>query len=114
MTRSEYQELVEFLAPKFTRIDERFEAIDRRFDAMEERLTRVGVLGEEDRDRSRILAEAISSLNGKVDALRDTMTDEFLAVRTEMKTGFQAVRAEMAYGFERLGSRVTRLESLQA
>jgi hypothetical protein len=107
MTRSDYQELVEFLAPKFGRIEQ-------RFDAIEERLTRVEVLGEEDRDRSRILAEAISSLNGKVDALRDTMADEFLAVRTEMKTGFRVVRAETAEGFERLGSRVTRLESLQA
>jgi predicted nucleic acid-binding Zn-ribbon protein len=135
MTRSEYQELVEFLAPKFGRIDERFdevdrrfeaidrrfeaidrrfEAIDRRFEAIENRLTRVEVLGEEDRDRSRILAEAISSLNGKVDAFRDTIAEEFLAVRTEMRTGFRAVRDEMAEGFERLGGRVTRLENLQA
>ena len=37
MTKSEYQELVEFLALRFDRIDERFSAIDRRFDGVDKR-----------------------------------------------------------------------------
>ena len=48
MTKSEYQELVEFLAGKFGRIDrrfdgidERFEEVDRRFDAIDERFEEV-------------------------------------------------------------------------
>jgi hypothetical protein len=110
MTKSEYQELVEFLGPKFDRIDRRFDAVDRRFDVVEERLTRVEerltrveVLGEDDRGRTRILAEAVSSLTQKIDSLRDEMVHEFWVVRTEM-----------AKGFERLDSRVTRLEGFEA
>ncbi len=37
MTKSEYQELVEFLGRQFTVIDQRFDAIDRRFVAMDQR-----------------------------------------------------------------------------
>ena len=37
MTRSEYQELVEFLGRRFEAIDQRFEAIDQRFDAIDRR-----------------------------------------------------------------------------
>ena len=37
MTRSEYQELVEFLGAKFDVIDRRFEAIDQRFDVIDRR-----------------------------------------------------------------------------
>ncbi len=114
MTRSEYQELVEFLGSRFGKIDGRFDAVDRRFDAVEERLTRVEVLGEEDRHRTRFLAEALSSLNEKVDNLREDMVDEFRAVRTEMVLGFGILRAEMREGFDGLGSRVTRLEGFDA
>ena len=40
MTKSEYQELVEFIAPRFDRIDNRFDAVDERFNA-DQLLTRV-------------------------------------------------------------------------
>ena len=56
MTRSEYQELVEFLGTKFDAIDRRFEAIEGRLDSIEGRLTsvegrlvRVEVTQEQDR-----------------------------------------------------------------
>lgn len=97
MTRSEYQDLVDFIAPKF--------------DAIEQRLTRVEVLGEENRHQTQILAEAISTVDRKVDALATRMDDEFRAVRSEMAIGFTAVRTEMAEGFDRLDTRVTRLET---
>ena len=77
MTRSEYQELVGFLGQKFDKIDTRFEAmdqrleaIDQRLEAIEEGLTRVEVLGEQERDRTKFLAEAILAVDRKVDTLR--------------------------------------------
>jgi predicted nucleic acid-binding Zn-ribbon protein len=82
MTRSEYQELVEFLAPKFDAIDRRFDAIDRRFDAIEERLTRVEVNVEQNRHQIQILAEAVGALDRKLDR-------ELSLVRREMADGFQ-------------------------
>jgi hypothetical protein len=113
MTKSEYQDLVEFLGPKFDRIDE-------RFDSVEERLARVEVLSEENRHQIQIVAEGVASN-------RETMTREFAAVwtefetlrtemangfaavwtesealRTEMANGFAAVRAEMADGFSQM------------
>ena len=63
MTKSEYQELVEFIAPRFDRIDkrfdsidERFAAVDNRFDAIDERLRRVEILGEENRHQIQIVS----------------------------------------------------------
>ncbi len=41
MTKSEHQELVEFLGRQFTAIDERFIAIDRRFDTIDEKFREV-------------------------------------------------------------------------
>ena len=60
MTKSEYQDLVEFLGPKF-------DAIDGRFDAIEQRLTRVEVTVEENRHHIQILAERIGALDSKMD-----------------------------------------------
>ena len=111
MTRSESQELVEFLGPKL--------------DAIEERLTRAEVLAEDNRHQIQIVAEGLG-------ALRSEMTEGFRAVRSEMAEGFGAVwsefksvrsefksvRSEMAAGFDAqerlirgLGSRVGRLEA---
>lgn len=59
MTRSEYQELVEFLSKKF-------DGIDRRFDGMEGRLAKVEVGLEENRHQTQILAEGITSLGGEM------------------------------------------------
>ena len=114
MTKSEYQELVEFLGRKFDNIDRRFDAVEGRLTGVEERLTGVEVLGERDRDWTRVLAEAISSHHRKVDDFRDEMKEEFRCVRTEMAVGLKAIRSEMAKGFDGLGRRVTRLESLEA
>jgi hypothetical protein len=36
MTKSEYQELVEVIAPRFDRMDKRFDVMDSRFDAADE------------------------------------------------------------------------------
>jgi predicted nucleic acid-binding Zn-ribbon protein len=71
MTKSEYQELVEFIAARFTEMNQRFDGVDRRFEALERRVTRVEVLLEQQGDRIRILAEAVTSLDGKLEAFRD-------------------------------------------
>jgi len=99
MTRSEYQELVEFLGVQFG-------TIDRRFDAMEERLTRVEVLAEDDRHQIRIVAEGVGAVWSELGNVRSEMAEGFAAVRSEMAEGFGAVwsefgnvRSEMAEGF---------------
>jgi uncharacterized membrane-anchored protein YhcB (DUF1043 family) len=50
MSPSEYEQLVQFLGPRFETIDSRFDAMDRRFDAMDRRFDafREEVLGHFD------------------------------------------------------------------
>ena len=100
MTKSEYQELVEFLGPKF-------DAIDRRFDAMDERLTSVEVLAENDRRQIQILAESVGAVWSDLKAVRSEMDEGFAAVRSEMAAGFDA-QGRLIRG---LGGRVGRLEA---
>jgi len=92
MTKSEYQELAEFLGDQFRKVHQRLDAVERR-------LTRVEVLGEQDRGRMRILAEGIAHVTESLDAFRQEVSTEFAAVRSEMVVGLTAVRAEMAEGF---------------
>jgi len=106
MTKSEYQELAEFLGDQFRKVhqrldavERRLDAVDQRLDAVERRLTRVEVLGEQDRGRMRILAEGIAHVTESLDAFRQEVSTEFAAVRSEMVVGLTAVRAEMAEGF---------------
>jgi hypothetical protein len=95
MTRSEYQELVEFLSGKFDAIDrrfdgndqrfdgidQRFDRIDQRFDRIEGRLAKVEVGLEEYRHQTEAVAEGLTSLPSE-------MGREFDAVRAEMREGF--------------------------
>jgi chromosome segregation ATPase len=117
MTRSEYQELVEFLGPKFEAIDRRFDAIDRRFEAidrrldgLEVRLTRVEVGVEENRHQIQLLAEGVTAVDQKLERFREETREEFRGVRSEMAGGFASVwsefgnvRREMAQGFQAQG-----------
>ena len=106
MTKSEYQELVEFIAPRFDRIDIRFDridirlaAIDVRFDAIDDRLRRVQILGEENRHQIQIVAETVSAFDGKLEAFR-----------SEVAAGFRAVHELLRASHLELDRRVTRLE----
>ena len=122
MTKSEYQQLVEFIAPQFDRIhnrldafderfdtvdkrldgiDNRFDAIDVRFDAIDERLRRVEILEEENHHQIQILAEAVSK----------TVSDsKFEAFRSEVAAGFADLRELLRASHLDLDRRVTRLE----
>ena len=122
MTKSEYQELVEFIAPRFDAIgqrfdavderfdavdkrfdavDKRFDAVDKRFDAMDERLGRVEILEEANRHQIQVLAEVVS----------DTVSNaKFDAFRAEMATGFADLRDLLQASHGELDRRVTRLE----
>jgi predicted nucleic acid-binding Zn-ribbon protein len=102
MTGTGYQDLIDFLGEKFGRLES-------RLDRIEERLTRVEVLAEHNRHQIQILAEAVVSLNAKVDRLRADMDAEFAAVRFEMDTGFATVRSEMAGGFQTQGKLIKGL-----
>ena len=115
MTKSEYQELVEFIAPRFDRIDKRFDgiderfaavdkrfdAVDKRFDAIDDRLRRVEILGEENRHQIQIVSEAVS----------ETVSDsKFEAFRSEVAAAFQDLRELLQASHLELDRRVTRLE----
>lgn len=93
MTKSEYQELVEFLGV-------RFDAMERRFDAMEERLIRIELLAEENHHQIRIVAERIISLP-------KAMAEGFKIVRPEKAAGFDA-QGRLIRG---LGTRVRPLKA---
>ena len=99
MTKSEYQELVEFIAPQFDGISKRFEAVDERFDAMDDRLRRVEVLGEDYQHQIRIVAEAVSANARTLEAFR-----------SEVATGFQDLRELLRASHIDMDRRVTRLE----
>ncbi len=116
VTKSEYQELAEFIALRFDRndkrfdgmderfdaIDERFDAMDERFDAMDERLHRVGILGEETRHQIQIVAEAVTGLDQR-----------FAAFRSEVAGGFEEHRNLLGTTYLDLDRWVTRLEEDQ-
>ena len=106
MTKSEYQQLVEFIAPRFDAIgvrfdaiDVRFDAVDKRFDEMDERLHRVEILGEENRDQIQIVAEAVTGVDEKLEVFR-----------SEVAAGFQNVPESLRASHLDLDRRVTRLE----
>lgn len=82
MTRSEYQELVEFLSKKFDAIDRRFDGNDQCFDGIEGRLAKVEVGLEKYRHQTQVVAEGVTSLRNEVGR-------EFSAVRAEMREGFE-------------------------
>lgn len=85
MTKSEYQELVEFLAKRFTAIDQRFDAIDQRLDTMDRRF---------------------EALEGRLEALE--------ARTTRIEVGLEALRHEVrlvAEGVVTNGHRLDRVES---
>ena len=95
MTKSECRELRELMAPRFDAIDRRFDAMDQRFDTMDQRLDatdersdasagrlrRIEILAEQNGHQIRLLAEAVSGVGEKLEALR-----------SEMSTGFQGLR----------------------
>jgi len=122
MTKSEYQELVEFIAPRFDRIDSRLAGIDRRFDTIDERfagfdkrfdaiddrfagfdehLRRVEILGEDTRHQIQTLAEAVANT---------VSNDKFEAFRSEVAAGFEDLRDLLRTSHLELDRRVTRLE----
>lgn len=110
MTKSEYQELVEFLGKKFGRIDarfdavdQRFDAIDQRFDAVDERLVRVEVGVERNRDDIRAVAERVTALDRKLDR-------KIGALRSEMNARFDDQDELIRLGYGDLARRIDRLE----
>ncbi len=87
MTKSEYQELVEFIGP--------------RFDGIDERLRRMEILGEENRHQIQIVAEAVA---------KTVSIDKFEAFRSEVAAGFEGLRGLLRASHLELDRRVTRLE----
>ena len=93
MTKSEYRELVAFMAP--------------RFDELRNRLTRVEVSVEDNRHRIQAVAEGVTNVDGKLERFRGEVAEEFRAVREEMASEFQAVRGEMTSEFQAVREEMT-------
>lgn len=89
MTHDEYEELAEFLG--------------RQFDDVRDCLTRVEVSVEENRHRIQLVAEAVTTVDQKLDRFKEETAGEFRAVRGEMAEGLAAVRGELADGFSAHG-----------
>ena len=121
MTTDQYSELIDFLGKRFTHMDRRFDGLEVRMDRFEERmdrleermdrleermerlelrLTRSEIQGEENRDRIRILAEAMTGF-------QEAMNRRF----QEMDRKIDDLRDLMVLGHQDLSDRVSRLEA---
>ena len=114
MTKSEYQELAEFIALRFDAIDRRFDGVDKhfdgidqRFDSMDERLRRVEILGEDTRQKIQIVAGGVTGNSRRLDAFRAEVSAEFQEVADE----FRDVRQLIQGSHGELDRRVTTLEN---
>ena len=104
MTKSEYQNLVEFLGRRFDAIDVRFDAIDVRFtgvdgrldgldgrmDGLDGRLTRVEVLQERDGHRLELVAEGVGALRDEMERRFARVDDEFRDMRDLIQASARA------------------------
>jgi uncharacterized coiled-coil protein SlyX len=87
MTSEQYTELIDFLGEKFGKIDQRFDAMDRRFDAMDRRFDRLegrvtagAVSLEALRDQVRLLGEAVTATNQRLDRFEVSVNARFDAL----------------------------------
>ena len=64
--------------------------MDGHFDKIESRLSRVEVTGEETRHLVQLVAEGVTTVDRKVEALRGDMTRGFADIREETALGFLA------------------------
>lgn len=137
VTKSEYQELAEFIALRFDRNDKRFDAIDERFDAIERRFDAMDRRFERNDTRFDVIEDRLAAHDKRFDSFDERLHRvEILGeqnlhqiqIVAEAVTGldqrFEAFRSEMAEGFEELRNlirttyveldrRVTRLEEDQ-
>jgi len=67
MTVDQYEELIQFLAKQFGRVDERFQGIEGRLGGLEGRMTKVEVSLEALRGDVQLLAEGLSATNERLD-----------------------------------------------
>jgi hypothetical protein len=77
MTSDEYASLMDFLAARFARMDE-------RMGALEERLTRSEVLWESMRDDLRRMAEGVVAVNERLDRFQAEVNARFAEMNARM------------------------------
>jgi len=122
VTKSEYQELAEFIALRFDRndkrfdqIDERFDQIDERFDAMDRRFDAMDRRFERNDTRFDVIEDRLAAHDKRFDSLDERLrrveilgeeTRHQVQILAEAVTGlgqrFEAFRSEMAAGFQDL------------
>ena len=112
MTKSEYQELVEVIAPRFDRMDKRFDVMDSRFDAadersdgFEQRLRRVEILAEDTRAQVRIVAEGVTTVDRKLEEFRSEVADSFREHRDLPRSSYRDLNLRMTGVEERFDRR---------
>ena len=71
MAKSEYRELVEFIAVRFDRNDKRFDTID-------ERLRRVEILGEDNRHQIQIVSVGVAGVAERVSEVAERVSGNAL------------------------------------
>ena len=105
MTKSEYQELVEVIAPRFDRMDKRFDAADERSDGFEQRLRRVEILAEDTRAQVRIVAEGVTTVDRKLEEFRSEVADSFREHRDLLRSSYRDLDLRMTGVEERFDRR---------
>lgn len=109
MTKSEYQELVEFLGHQFTAIDGRFTTIDRRFDAIDQRFLAIDHRFDAIDQRFDTIDEKFREVFGHFDEIYrrlDRLEQEYYAV-------VQALRRIEGLLTDEIGRREVLERSLQ-
>jgi archaellum component FlaC len=74
---------------RFGTIDQRFDTIDQRIDQVEEGVRHTQVLVEDVRSDVRLLAEGVSSFDGKLDAVRLELKEEIGEVRSLLEASYR-------------------------
>jgi chromosome segregation ATPase len=123
MSPSEYQQLIEFLGPRFEAIDRRFDAvdrrfegIDRRFDGIDHRLDGIDLrLDEVDRrlETADRWARTVDRRFDEIDGRCEAMAPALLAMRAALDTmgaKLDEFRRETLGHFEDIYRRLERLE----
>ena len=99
MTESEFQSLIEFIAP-------RFDAFDARFDAIETRLVRVEIGQEQQAGQIRLLAEGLGSFREETERRFEQVEVRFDAQDVLVRGLFEDQRRRL----EHVETRISRSE----
>jgi chromosome segregation ATPase len=117
MTKSEYQQLVEFIAPRFDRLENRLDGVENRLESVENRLEAVENRLESVENRLESVENRLESVENRLESVETRLTrvevrveenrhliqivaEGLTAFREETRREFDALRKELAHRFE--------------